>query len=574
MLPTYNEIDNVKDVVPGILSQHPDIKIVAVDDNSPDGTGQLLDELALQFPERIHVLHRHERGRGTAGVAGFNKALELGAEYIIEMDADGSHDPKYINDLLKVVSDEGFDIAIGSRYISEGGIENRNWWRNITSDIANFYNRLFLSLRNIRDTSGGYKCYKRKVLDAIDMDTFVSKGYSIGAEILHRAHQKGFKMKEIPIVFYNRNKGKSKAGMAEYFYYLWTVFIIWVGGLINIRIIHLIMTGIIGAAMNIILFLWMVKAQNLHYMLAGSASVFINMLFNLLSEKIYAATNRKISERSLMKFIISLSASVLLNNLLLWLLIGVGGIGLFISATATILMISVINFVLNRAWVFASAARAEVYYREVPPGFYEDQLDSKQVGRFRAWYHKARYRRFNQFLEGQILNIPDVKIVDLGCGSCNWNINEHKVTGVDINLGMLQVGKRAGRLDEIIQSSLDHTGLPASSFDVVIASEVLEHMNDPVGFLKEVGRILKPGGKFLVTVPYDFFPSPFYILFNIHCFIKGYIFGDEYYKQRCGHVLHFRKRTLRKLLAENRFLSERIFIVNTFLIYCGSSKII
>ena len=229
MLPTYNEKDNARIIVPKILSQHPDIKIVAVDDKSPDGTGEILDELAQQYKDRIFVLHRQEKGRGTAGIAGFKKALELGAEYIVEMDADGSHDAIYLNDLVKIVAEDGYDVAIGSRYITGGGITDRGRWRNMTSDIANFYNQFFLGLHSIKDTSGGYKCYKKKVLEAVNLDTFVSSGYSIGAEMLYRANKKGFKMKEIPIVFHNRVVGKSKAGISEYFKYIWTVFIIYLG---------------------------------------------------------------------------------------------------------------------------------------------------------------------------------------------------------------------------------------------------------------------------------------------------------------------------------------------------------
>jgi dolichol-phosphate mannosyltransferase len=572
MLPTYNEKDNVRIIVSKILLQNSDIKIIAVDDSSPDGTGKILDELAEQNKNRIFVLHRQEKGRGTAGIEGFKKALKLGAEYIIEMDADGSHDPVYINDLLHVIIEEGFDVAIGSRYITSGSITDRGWIRNITSDIANFYNQVFLRLRNIKDTSGGYKCYKRKVLENVDLDTIVSRGYSIGAEILYRASKLGHKMKEIPIVFQNRMVGKSKTGISEYFRYIWTVFVIWIGGLLNIRIFHLFLAGAAGALINIFLFLWLVKFWKINYLIAGSISLIVNMFFNLFTEKVYATTKRLIPRGSTLKFFVSLVATVSLNILLLWIMIDIAELGFFISSFLIIIIISFINFIFNRAWVFASPARAEIFYKEFPASFYDDQLEASKVGWFRAWYHNARNKRLTKFIEKYSRNIPDPKIADIGCGSCNWNINALPVIGVDVNKGMLESAKNAGRLVDFKEASLDDTGLPNVYFDVVVAAEVLERITNPDNFFKEVSRILKPGGKFLVSVPYDFFPSPFYILFNIHCFIKGYIFEDDYYKNRCGHVFHFTKKSFRHMLYMYKFKVKNIFVVNGFLIYSCSEK--
>jgi len=573
MLPTYNEKDNVKIIIPQILSRHPDIKIIAVDDNSPDGTGNILDELAAQSNDRIIVLHRQEKGRGTAGIDGFKKALELGAEYILEMDADGSHDPSYINELLNVVINENYDIAVGSRYIATGGISDRGWWRNITSDIANFYNRFFLRLDHIKDTSGGYKCYKRKVLEAIDLGTLVSRGYSIGAEILYRSNKKGFKIKEIPIIFHNRTTGKSKTNTSEYFRYIWTVFVIWFGNIINIRVIHLFLAGLIGAVVNLLMFLWLVEVKNLNYIISGAIALFLNMLINLFTEKIHASLNRIKSDKSYLKFFISFIATIFMNSFLLWMMIDIAGLSILLSALIVIFIIASLNFVFNRAWIFASPARAEVYYKEVPANFYEDQLNPAEVGSFRAWYHRTRYKKLANFVEKNTTNISDLKIADLGCGSCNWNINHLPVTGVDVNKGMLELGIKTGRLIDFKEAPLDDTGLPDSGYDVVIAAEVLEHMTNPDAFFNEINRILKPGGKFLVTVPYDFFPSPFYVLFNIHCFIKGYIFEDEYYKHRCGHVLHFSKKSLKKVLSENAFKVNKMFIVNSFLIYSSTIKV-
>ena len=211
VIPTYNEKENVEDIVREVLRQEGDLSVVVVDDDSPDGTGRIADKLALEFPGRVDVLHRKGvRGRASAGIDGFKRALSLGADCVIEMDADGSHDPKAIPRFLELVKD--YDIVIGSRYVPGGKSVDCTPKNVVLSRISNLYNRLVLGLK-VNDTSGGFKCYRRKVLESIGLDGMLSWGYSIGPELLYKSMKKGFSMVETPITFVNRRKGTSKASM-------------------------------------------------------------------------------------------------------------------------------------------------------------------------------------------------------------------------------------------------------------------------------------------------------------------------------------------------------------------------
>jgi dolichol-phosphate mannosyltransferase len=207
MVPTYNEAGNIGPLLGEILAQDPRLQVVVVDDDSPDGTGKIVSDLASANP-RIHLLSRKGvRGRASAGNAGFKYALDGGYDVVIEMDADFSHDPKHIPSLLKAV--EEADVVIGSRYMPGGGTKTDARLQHVLSRLANAFNNAVLGL-GVSDSSGGYKCYRRKVLETIDLTNAVSTGYSVGAEILYRSRRAGFRLKEVPIVFRPRASGKSK----------------------------------------------------------------------------------------------------------------------------------------------------------------------------------------------------------------------------------------------------------------------------------------------------------------------------------------------------------------------------
>jgi dolichol-phosphate mannosyltransferase len=207
LLPTYNEKENIEGIIPEILRQDDRLFVLVIDDNSPDGTGEIADRIAEDNP-RVFVLHREEKkGLGQAYIAGFRWALERDYDYIFEMDADFSHNPKYLPDFLENIKEN--DIVLGSRYIS--GVNVVNWpiMRLLLSYYANVYSRVVTGLP-LRDGTGGFKCFRRKVLEAIDLDDVRSNGYSFQIEVSFRAWKKGFKIKEIPIVFVDRTAGTSK----------------------------------------------------------------------------------------------------------------------------------------------------------------------------------------------------------------------------------------------------------------------------------------------------------------------------------------------------------------------------
>jgi len=208
VIPTYDERENVAAMVEAVLAQVPDANILFADDNSPDGTGQLLDEIAAREP-RVFVLHREKKeGLGRAYIAGFKWALERDYALVCEMDCDFSHDPKALPSLLDAAKN-GADLVLGSRYI--GGIRVMNWpmGRLLLSTGAAQYVKLILGLP-VNDPTGGFKCFHRKVLEAIDLDKITSNGYSFQIEMSHTAWMKGFTIQEVPIIFEDRRAGYSK----------------------------------------------------------------------------------------------------------------------------------------------------------------------------------------------------------------------------------------------------------------------------------------------------------------------------------------------------------------------------
>ena len=208
VIPTYNEVGNLTPLVEQVLAQDARLEILVVDDRSPDGTGQLAEALAQKEP-RLHVLHREAKlGLGTAYITGFKWALERGYDFVFEMDADFSHDPAHLKDFLKAVPDA--DLVLGSRYLG-GRVTVVNWpmGRLVLSYCANIYARWITGLR-IWDLTGGFKCFRRRVLEAIDLSQVRSNGYAFQIEMSVRAWRKGFTLKEIPIVFVDRTEGQSK----------------------------------------------------------------------------------------------------------------------------------------------------------------------------------------------------------------------------------------------------------------------------------------------------------------------------------------------------------------------------
>jgi dolichol-phosphate mannosyltransferase len=208
IMPTFNERENLEDIVAAIHREVPDFHLLVIDDGSPDGTGEIADGLAAR-DDRIAVLHRQGKlGLGTAYITGFKWALERDYEAVFEMDADFSHNPKYLPVMLEAL-EGGRDMVVGSRYVKGGGTENWTFGRKLISRGGSFYARLVLGMK-VRDLTAGFVAYRRATLEAIDLDAVTASGYGFQIELKYRVHRAGLKIGEIPIIFPDRVKGTSK----------------------------------------------------------------------------------------------------------------------------------------------------------------------------------------------------------------------------------------------------------------------------------------------------------------------------------------------------------------------------
>jgi len=220
-LPTYNERDNLEPMVRALAEVLPEGgRVVVIDDNSPDGTGEIADRLAAELPW-LEVLHRPEKqGLGRAYVDGFHHALAEGADLVLEMDCDFSHDPRDLPRLIAAV-EAGADLALGSRYVEGGGTENWGLVRRLISRGASIYTRVLLM--PIHDATGGFKCFRRTVLESIDLESIDAAGYVFQIETTYRALRKGFRVVEVPIRFVDRTAGESKMSRAIVLEAIWKV---------------------------------------------------------------------------------------------------------------------------------------------------------------------------------------------------------------------------------------------------------------------------------------------------------------------------------------------------------------
>ena len=221
IVPTYNEAENLEPIVEAARKVLPESRrVLIVDDNSPDGTGEIADRLASELPD-VEVLHRHvKEGLGPAYIAGFKHALAAGAEKVMQMDADFSHDPNDLPRLLE--ASQNADLVIGSRYVAGGGVAEWGALRRFISRGGSTYARFMLGVK-VRDLTGGYKCIRREVLEAIDLDSVTSKGYAFQIETTYRTIRAGFRVVEVPIVFRDRRVGNSKMSRAIFAEAIWRV---------------------------------------------------------------------------------------------------------------------------------------------------------------------------------------------------------------------------------------------------------------------------------------------------------------------------------------------------------------
>jgi len=214
IIPTYNEKENIEALVTQLLTLPTGVHVIVVDDNSPDGTGEIAERLAVESNGRADVIHRPGKlGLGGAYIAGFKRALAEGFDLICTMDADFSHNPRYIPSIVDKIS-QGYDLVIGSRYVPGGGATGCTFDRKLLSWGANAFARTMLGLR-AHDTTAGFRCYRREVLEEVGMDEIKASGYSFLIEMLYRIHRHGRQVGEIPIIFENRRLGTSKISKDE-----------------------------------------------------------------------------------------------------------------------------------------------------------------------------------------------------------------------------------------------------------------------------------------------------------------------------------------------------------------------
>jgi dolichol-phosphate mannosyltransferase len=222
VLPTYNEAGNVLSITSAVLAQDPRLEVLVVDDASPDGTGDLVENARRDEP-RLHLLRRAGKlGLGSAYLAGFRFGLDAGAELVLTMDCDGSHNPRYLPALL--AASEQADLVIGSRYVTGGGVENWPLPRRLLSRFANFYTRTLLRVP-VHDCTAGFRCYRRQVLETVDPFSVRGSGYSFLEEMVYRVHLHGFRIREVPILFEQRTHGVSKIDEREIYRAAWHVLV-------------------------------------------------------------------------------------------------------------------------------------------------------------------------------------------------------------------------------------------------------------------------------------------------------------------------------------------------------------
>ena len=223
ILPTYNELGNLGPLMESIIEQGEMFDVLIIDDGSPDGTGLLADHLKTVYPNRVEVIHRQGKlGLATAYLTGFRYGLNKGYDYMFEMDADFSHNPHYLPEFIQTMVREKADVVLGSRYVSGGGATRWPWYRRLISRGGSMYAGLMLGL-SIRDLTGGFKCFSRRVLEAMNLETIESTGYGFQIEMTYRAVRSGFKVAEMPIIFEERREGKSKMSPGIFAEALWMV---------------------------------------------------------------------------------------------------------------------------------------------------------------------------------------------------------------------------------------------------------------------------------------------------------------------------------------------------------------
>jgi len=329
--------------------------------------------------------------------------------------------------------------------------------------------------------------------------------------------------------------------------------------------------GILGTSLNLIITIYSYS----FFKINPYVSFFLGMIFNLLFNHAYyylVFVNKEIRLKTPIYIQLFLYLVIAIAGaFVLWLFMNLFKLEFIHAIILLIIILSLLSSIFIKISAFSSSVFAHTEYAEIKDSYYDDLTDKKKSSRFRSWYHSSRFGRLGELVYKNYQ--PSMKIADLGCGNCLWNKNFLPVTGVDINGEMLKWAQQNKYLSKyIVTKDLAKTTLPSKAFDIVIMSETLEHILNLEEVLAEVRRIIKDDGTFIITVPYDFFFGPFFILFNLNCVYMGFLRGSKYHRLRCGHINHFTKKRLRNLLKENGFGLIGLSVVNYLLLYATAKK--
>jgi len=366
IIPTYNEKQNIESLIEALLNLGKQLHILIIDDNSPDGTGVIADQLAKKHQE-VHVLHRKGKlGLGTAYVEGFKYALKSGAKYILQMDADFSHQPRAIPDFLEAI--KAYDLVLGSRYYK--GVRVMNWpfRRILLSKMGTKYVRAITGLP-VTDITGGYKCFRREVLEAIDLHKIKSNGYSFMIEMTFKTYHKGFRIGEIPIVFEERRAGQSKISKSIIFEAMWLVWKLQieqvVGGAIRSikeaiyavphkQLIKFMIVGGIGFGVNMFVYYVTYHLLLLHYIASAVWAFSIAVTHNFLLNKFWTfrCADKKDIFVEYYKYVSTNVLGLGVNLLILMLLVSFLKTPALISQAIAICCAVVVNYAGSKLWVF------------------------------------------------------------------------------------------------------------------------------------------------------------------------------------------------------------------------------
>ena len=359
VIPTYNEKDNIAKIIRAVFKLALKVEILVVDDSSPDGTNTIVKELKKKYPRRLHLVIRKEKnGLGKAYVEGFKWALKRNYQFIVSMDADFSHHPKYLPKMLKLAQTGENDIVIGSRYIAGGGIVGWDWKRQLNSRGANIATRMMLGLKP-KDSTAGYKVYARSYLESLPLDKLVASGYAFHVEMLYLGQERGAKMAEVPIVFTDRQRGSSKISgeLKRSVKIVWRLFL-------RRRVVRqatkFMSVGLINTFVDGAILFALVELGSFDKIVARIISSCIALTSSYILNRLWTFRNRsKKIAGQFISFVLINGLGLLWNNLLYGAMVKKMDLNYLLAMVIATAIVALWNFGLSKMWVFKEKDKKE-----------------------------------------------------------------------------------------------------------------------------------------------------------------------------------------------------------------------